>query len=152
MPTVYLGVGSNLGERLKNCLDAIDLLNRNSIFIKKKSSFYETRPWGVINQPNFINLVVEADTQLSPLNLLGLIKKIEKVVGRKETYRWGPRVIDLDILLFDDIIFEDERLKIPHPLMHLREFVLRPLCEIAPDVRHPIFNMRICELLRRIER
>jgi 2-amino-4-hydroxy-6-hydroxymethyldihydropteridine diphosphokinase len=152
MPTVYLGVGSNLGGRLKNCLDAIDLLNRNSIFIKKKSSFYETRPWGVINQPNFINLVVEADTQLSPLNLLGLIKKIEKVVGRKETYRWGPRVIDLDILLFDDIIFEDERLKIPHPLMHLREFVLRPLCEIAPDVRHPIFNMRICELLRRIER
>jgi 2-amino-4-hydroxy-6-hydroxymethyldihydropteridine diphosphokinase len=152
MPIVYLGVGSNMGERLKNCLDAIDLLNRNSIFVKKKSSFYETRPWGVINQPNFINLVVEADTQLSPLNLLDLIKKIEKVVGRKETYRWGPRVIDLDILLFDDIIFEDERLKIPHPLMHLREFVLRPLCEIAPDVRHPIFNMRICELLRRIER
>lgn len=152
MPTVYIGVGSNMGERHKNCLHAIDLLNRKGIFVKKKSSFYTTRPWGIKNQPDFINMAVEATTELEPLNLLDSIKDIEKNIGRKETFRWGPRIIDLDILLFDDIIFEDERLKIPHPLMHIREFVLRPLCEIAPETVHPVFNLSICELLSLLEK
>lgn len=152
MPTVYIGVGSNMGERHKNCLRAIDLLNQKGIFIKKKSSFYITKPWGVKNQPDFINMAVEATTKLDPLDLLDSVKDIEKNIGRKDTFRWGPRIIDLDILLFDDIIFENERLKIPHPLMHVREFVLRPLCEIAPEAVHPVFNLSICELLSLLEK
>lgn len=152
MSTAYLGIGSNLGDRRKNCLDAIEMLEQKGIIIKKKSSLYETEPWGVENQPMFLNMAIEIETDLKPGELLGLLKEVEKEVGRGKTYKWGPRIIDLDILLFDNISVDEYNLTIPHPLMHEREFVLKPLAEIAPDVTHPLLHERIQELLHHLIR
>lgn len=152
MAKVYIGVGSNLGERRKNCFRALELLEKEKIFIKKKSSFYETEPWGIKDQPMFLNMVLEIETDLKPQELLQIIKKIEKKAGREKTYPWGPRAIDLDILLFDNIIINDDNLKIPHPLMCERDFVLRPLCEIAPYKLHPVLQLTIEELLHRLNK
>jgi 2-amino-4-hydroxy-6-hydroxymethyldihydropteridine diphosphokinase len=146
--TAYIGIGSNLNDREKNCLRALELLQKKEINIIKRSSFYETEPWGVKDQPSFINIAVEIKTEVEPEQLLKILKDIEKEIGRKESFKWGPRVIDLDILLFDDIVLNENNLKIPHPLMHQRDFVLKPLCEIAPNARHPAFKLSIYELLQ----
>jgi len=108
---------------------------------------YETEPWGERNQPRFINMAIEGETRLTPVRLLEVLKMIEDEVGRKETFRWGPRVIDLDILLYDDLVMDTSELIIPHPRMHEREFVLRPLAEIAPDKIHPVLKKTIRKLL-----
>ncbi len=150
MSTVYVGIGSNLGERQGNCFCAIDLLEKKGIIIKNKSSIYETEPWGVKDQPPFLNMVIKVETDLQPSQLLEVLKTVEKEVGREESYKWGPRVIDLDILLFDDIVVQEDSLTIPHPLMHERDFVLRPLLEIAPDVIHPVLKMSIGQLFCRL--
>ena len=150
MSTAYLGIGSNLGDRRKNCMDALEVLEQKGIIIIKKSSLYETEPWGVEGQPMFLNMAAEIRTDLNPGELLSLLKEVEKEVGRGETYKWGPRVIDLDILLFDNISIDEYNLKIPHPLMHEREFVLKPLAEIAPDVTHPLLHERVTDLLHRL--
>lgn len=144
----YLGIGSNLGNREENCLRAIELLEKKGIKIKKRSSLYETKPWGIENQPLFLNMAIEIETNLQPEKLLKLLKDIEVELGRKNTIKWGPRIIDLDILLFNDIIVDKKDLKIPHPLMHKREFVLKPLSEIAPEIYHPLLKCRIDELLQ----
>jgi len=151
LPTVYLGIGSNLGNREENCLRAIGLLKAKGVRIKKQSSQYETEPEGVKDQPHFINMAVEIKTDLSPRKLLETLKTIEKEMGRKETVKWGPRVIDLDILLYDGLIIAEPDLKIPHPLMHERTFVLKPLSEIAPDAVHPVFGKAVRQLLALIE-
>jgi len=146
MSTVYIGIGSNLGDRHNNCLRAIELMKQNGLSVAKQSLVHETAPWGLTEQPAFLNMAVEAETGLAPLELLGLLKKIEKDMGRQETVRWGSRIIDLDILLYDDIILKTDALVIPHPLMHEREFVLDPLAELAEDLIHPVLKKRIGDL------
>jgi 2-amino-4-hydroxy-6-hydroxymethyldihydropteridine diphosphokinase len=149
MAIVYLSLGSNLGDREKNLKKAIELIEKQGILVRKRSSLYETEPWGATNQPQFLNMVLEAETELAPKALLGVLKDVEAGMGREESYRWGPRIADLDILLYNHIIVNEDVLKIPHPFMHEREFVLRPLHEIAPDVTHPQLKVSIRELFIR---
>jgi 2-amino-4-hydroxy-6-hydroxymethyldihydropteridine diphosphokinase len=148
MSTVYIGIGSNLGDRLKNCLRAVDLLKQSGLSVTKQSSIHETEPWGLTDQPAFLNMAVELETGLAPMELLGLLKKIEKDMGRQETVKWGPRIIDLDILLYDDVTLTTDVLTIPHPLMHERGFVLVPLAELAEDLLHPVLKRTIGDLLK----
>jgi 2-amino-4-hydroxy-6-hydroxymethyldihydropteridine diphosphokinase len=152
MSTVYIGIGSNLGDRGENCIRAIELLEKKGIPVKKKSSLYETEPWGVKDQPLFINMAIEIETGLSPRELLKMLKETEQEIGRKTSSRWGPRIIDLDILLFNTDVVEEDNLSIPHPLMHERDFVLNPLSEIAPDAEHPVLHKSIRELAMQLER
>ena len=151
MATAYIGIGSNLGNRQENCLRAIELLEKEGIVIKKRSSMHETEPWGVKDQPRFINMAIEIETGLKPEELLRTLKNVERELGREESFKWGPRSIDLDILLFDDLILKEDDLEIPHPLMHERDFVLKPLCEIAPDRIHPVLKKKICDLVQELE-
>lgn len=151
MSIVYIGIGSNLGNREENCLHAIKLLEKGGIIVKKRSSLYETEPWGVKDQPPFLNMAIEIETALKPKELLKILKDVEKEVGRKESTKWGPRIIDLDILLIDNIVLNKDNLKIPHPFMHERDFVLRPLHEIAPSVKHPLLKMTVRELLQKLD-
>lgn len=143
---VYLALGTNLGDRMKNLTQTIAALTPD-VQVIDQSSVYETPPWGVLNQPKFLNQVVKAETHLEPLDLLTYLKDIERRMGRRKTYRYGPRVIDIDILFFDDWVLDLPGLSIPHPRLHERGFVLVPLCEIAPDLRHPVFDRKINELL-----
>ncbi|MEW6108784.1 MAG: 2-amino-4-hydroxy-6-hydroxymethyldihydropteridine diphosphokinase [Nitrospirota bacterium] len=150
MSIAYIGIGSNIGNRQKNCLKALELLEANGLEVTEESSMYETEPWGVEDQPHFINMAVEVKTELSPGELLFLLKKIEHEMGRGDTAKWGPRIIDLDILLYDDLEINENSLIIPHPLMHKREFVLEPLSEIAPEKVHPALKKKIGELFKEI--
>ena len=151
MSIVYIGIGTNLGDRHRSCLRAIELLRHNGLFVTKQSSMHETEPWGVTQQPAFLNMAVEVVTDLVPIKLLEMLKKIEKDMGRQDTIRWGPRMIDLDILLYDDIVLKTDSLTIPHPMMHEREFVLKPLSEIAGDLIHPVLKKSIADLLIEIK-
>lgn len=135
-----------MGDRPANCRNAVERLKDKGIVIKKASSMYETKPWGLEEQPEFINMAIEAETSLSPEELLRALKDIEKEMGRKDTVRWGPRIIDLDILFYDDIVINMGHLQIPHPLLHKRDFVLLPLSEIAPDKVHPVLKKNIRQL------
>ncbi|MCK5140074.1 MAG: 2-amino-4-hydroxy-6-hydroxymethyldihydropteridine diphosphokinase [Thermodesulfovibrionia bacterium] len=147
MPTAYIGIGSNLGNREENCEKAVTRLLKKGVHVVKRSSLYETGPWGVREQPKFINMAVEVDTELKPYELLKTLKGIESELGRTKGIRWGPRVIDLDILLYNDLIMKTYDLEIPHPHINDREFVLKPLSDIAPDKIHPVFKKRIKNLL-----
>lgn len=147
MPIAYIAIGSNLGDRETNCERAIELIARQGITVSKRSTMIETNPWGLKDQPLFINMAIEIETRLKPEELLYLLKKIEKELGRTETGRWGPRVIDLDILFYDEIVIDIPELQIPHPHIASREFVLKPLVEIAPDKIHPILNKSVRILL-----
>lgn len=146
MPTAYIGIGSNLGNREENCEKAIKLLEAGNIRIKKRSSMIETEPWGVEDQPKFINMAAEIETDLEPEELLSLLKGIEFKIGRRPEERWGPREIDLDILLYDDLVLKTPELEIPHPNIEKRGFVLKPLSEIAPEKIHPILKKSIKDL------
>lgn len=147
MNTVYLILGSNLGSRADNIQDAIEELKNCGLTILKKSSLYNTAPWGYKEQSDFLNMALECSTNLCPYTLLREIKDIEKKMGRKETIRYGPRIIDIDIIFYNNLILKSEQLTIPHPLMHKREFVLKPLCEIAPDFIHPELKLSVKQLL-----
>jgi 2-amino-4-hydroxy-6-hydroxymethyldihydropteridine diphosphokinase len=152
MPTAYIGIGSNLGSREKNCKDAISFLVKNGIAIIKLSSMIETEPWGVTDQPKFINMAVEAETGLEPEELLKVLKKTELKTGRSPGTRWGPRVIDLDILFYDDLVIRTAHLEIPHPGIKDREFVLKPLAEIAPEKVHPVLQKSVRMLLEELSK
>jgi 2-amino-4-hydroxy-6-hydroxymethyldihydropteridine diphosphokinase len=147
MHRVLIGIGSNLGEREENCSAAIELMEREGIHVLSRSSFYETEPWGVKDQPRFLNMALSASTDCAPRELLRRLKGIEQIMGRKEGIRWGPRIIDLDILLYDHIVLNEPALVIPHPRMHEREFVLKPLLEIAPDAVHPVLKKTVREIV-----
>ena len=151
MSIAYISIGSNLGDRELNCRRSVELLMQRGTTIKKESSLYETEPWGVKDQPLFLNMAIEIKTDLKPGELLRTLKDIEEEMGRGETFHWGPRIIDLDILLFDDFIVDEENLKIPHPYLHQRDFVLKPLCEIAEHIRHPVLQLSIGELVQRLK-
>ncbi len=135
-PTIYLALGSNLGDRRANLTGAIDQL-RAHLTITHTSSIYETAPAYVTDQPSFYNMVLQGQTALSPHDLLHTLQSIERALGRRETIRYGPRPIDLDILLYDDLQLETPELTIPHPRMSERAFVLIPLAEIASDLIIP---------------
>lgn len=142
---IYLSLGSNLGDRAYNLQNAISRLD-SMVKIVSQSSIYETEPWGYPDQPAFLNQVVKANTSLEPTELLVFLKETEVSLGRQETFRFGPRLIDLDILFYDDLILDTPKLTIPHPRIAERAFVLIPLAEIAPELRHPINKKTIQEL------
>jgi len=147
--TVYLSLGSNVGDRSVNLRTAIDRLAALGDVIAV-SSFYETEPVEFTSQPWFLNCVVKMDTEKMPKQLMASLLDLEQSMGRRRVQLKGPRTIDIDILLFGSSVIETKGLTVPHPAMHERRFVLEPLSEIAPDVRHPVFKKTVRELLSRL--
>lgn len=148
MARAFVGLGSNLGDlvlNLRNALKEICALPDTQII--RQSTFYKTSPEGNTSQPHFLNAVVEIFTGLTPYHLLKHLLEIEVRIGRVRVAKWGPRLIDLDLLLYNNQIIHDKNLVIPHPLMHQRGFVLKPLAEIAPEIVHPILQKSARELL-----
>ena len=143
--TVYLSLGSNLENRAANLKEAIASLPPQ-MTVKKKSNIYETPPWGYTEQDNFLNQVVKVTTYLEPEPLIKHIKRLEVALGRKSTFRYGPRLIDIDILFYDELVLDTPSLVIPHPHLHERGFVLQPMMDIAPDLMHPVQMKTIREL------
>jgi 2-amino-4-hydroxy-6-hydroxymethyldihydropteridine diphosphokinase len=143
---VYLALGSNVGNRAANLKTAIAALPPQ-MEVKAKSRVYETPPWGYTNQDKFLNQALKAQTYLSPEPLLKHLKRLEVALGREATFRNGPRLIDIDILFYDDLVYESPSLVIPHPRLHERGFVLMPLMDIAPDLVHPVKQQSIRQLL-----
>ena len=148
MNKAFLLTGGNLGDRLKNLDQASQLLEKYCGGIIKRSSVYETAAWGKTNQSNFLNQVLEIETALTPELLINEILKIEHLMGRERTEKYGPRSIDIDILFFNQKIINEEGLIIPHPELQNRRFVLIPLAEIAPNLYHPILKKNIVQLLK----
>lgn len=149
--TVYIAIGSNLGDKLSNCRKGIELLEKSGVSILACSHFYKTDPVDYADQDRFINAAVKAETDLSPLLLLKALKSIEKQAGRVETVRFGPRVLDMDIIFYDDLTMDEAGLTIPHPRMHKRGFVLTPICDIAPEFIHPVLTQTMTELLKQFD-
>lgn len=148
MCKVYLLLGGNLGDRENNISLALKYLEKEVGVITKKSLIYETKAWGLNTQPDFLNIAVEIDTNLLPVNLLKKTQNIENLIGRKRGEKWAARTMDIDILFYDQEIIKTEKLVIPHPLMVERLFVLKPLNDIAPDLIHPILKITIKQLLQ----
>ena len=146
--TAYIALGSNIGDREKNLNSAIEMLKqKDGVEVTAVSSYINTAPVGYTDQPDFLNAVVEATTTLSPQELLLVCSDIEKDLKRERIIHWGPRTIDLDVLLYDDLVLNDPNLIIPHPRMHEREFVLKPLKEIAPKAFHPVLGKTIEDII-----
>lgn len=147
----YLSIGSNMGDKEANLNEAIKRLESyKEIKIDKKSSFIKTEPWGYLKQEEFLNGALKISTIFDEKELMRVLLDIEKDMKRERKIKWGPRIIDLDIIFFDDLISSDEFITLPHPRMEEREFVLKPLCEIAPYKIHPILKKRVFSLLQEI--
>lgn len=147
MKTIYLSLGSNLGDREGRLREALVRLEAAEIHVLRRSRIYETEPQDVHDQPWFLNLVVEAETLLYPMQLLDRTQHIENELGRKRLKPKGPRSIDIDILLYGNAVIKSSRLEIPHPRFHERRFVLEPLADLVPDLRHPLNRKTVREML-----
>ncbi|MFA5072594.1 MAG: 2-amino-4-hydroxy-6-hydroxymethyldihydropteridine diphosphokinase [Nitrospirota bacterium] len=150
MPIAYIGIGSNIGNKIEHCRKALELLEAYGK-LKAVSSFYCTEPVGYPDQEDFVNAVAMIETGLLPEYLLEACHAIENMLGRRRTVLKGPRIIDLDILLYENQIIQAEYLIIPHPRMASRKFVLIPLCEIAPEVMHPLLQKSVSSLLEEVQ-
>jgi 2-amino-4-hydroxy-6-hydroxymethyldihydropteridine diphosphokinase len=150
MPILYLALGSNLGDRFANLQAAIAALPP-TIRVLNQSPVYETPPWGLTNQPAFLNMALKGETHLVPLALLAHLKHLETKLGRLPAVRWGPRQIDMDILFYDELILDTPPLTLPHPRLHERAFVLVPLADLEPDLVHPFFGKPVRELLSAVD-
>jgi 2-amino-4-hydroxy-6-hydroxymethyldihydropteridine diphosphokinase len=151
----YLGLGSNLGDRAANLVRAISALVAADLHLIALSSIYETEPVDYLEQPRFLNMAAAVTGRLEPFSLLGFCMETEKKLGRRRTVPRGARTIDIDILMLDDLIIDEKRddicLTLPHPRMHLRRFVLEPMTEIAPDLKHPVLNVKMSQLLDELD-
>jgi 2-amino-4-hydroxy-6-hydroxymethyldihydropteridine diphosphokinase len=143
----YLSLGSNIGDRAENLREAIAALPDAGVRVLRVSSFYETQPVDYLEQPWFLNCAVEAQTELEPLGLLHELRQIEARMGSKKVITKGPRLIDMDILLFGERVIDTPELQVPHPRMHLRRFVLVPLAELAPALKHAAWNGNVRDVL-----
>ena len=151
MKTAYIGIGSNMGERRRNCLEAVDRIGMRPDFrILRLSGLYETEPVGVEGQDWYVNCIASLSTGLSARDLMKGLLLIEAEMGRVRRGRWEPRVIDLDLLLFGMDIIDNDDLKVPHPLMHKRRFVMAPMNDLAPDLIHPVIGRTMAELFEEI--
>lgn len=146
MSFAYIALGSNLGDKEKNLRRALLLLTQQGVEVVRVSSFLSTEPYGVTDQPQFLNAVACVRTSLEPLALLGVLLATELAMGRVRLRHWGERNIDLDLLLYEDVVLDMPRLRLPHPDMQNRDFVLLPLAEIAPELKHPTLQKTIYEL------
>jgi 2-amino-4-hydroxy-6-hydroxymethyldihydropteridine diphosphokinase len=151
MNKVYIAFGSNIGDRYKAVENALSMLEKRGLKVTKKSKIYGKEPYGYTEQPIFINGAVEIETELSCREVLKTLLSIEKELGRVREIRWGPRTIDLDILFFNNEVYDEEDLKVPHPDMQNRFFVLEPLNDICPDYVHPILNKKVSEMLSELK-
>jgi 2-amino-4-hydroxy-6-hydroxymethyldihydropteridine diphosphokinase len=149
--SVFLLLGTNMGDRRKNLSDALWAIEARAGMIRKRSSIYETAPWGKSDQSAFYNQVVQIATFLQPKDLLDQLLTIEKTMGRLRNEKWGERIIDIDILFFGDVVVEEEKITIPHPEIPNRKFALTPLAEIADDFIHPKLFQTVHELLKNCE-
>ena len=146
--SVFIGLGSNIGNRTEFISSAIKEISiAGNCKIKAISSLYESLPFGDIEQENFFNAVIKVETNLDHFSLLEKLNEIEQKLGRVKRERWGPREIDIDILFFNDLIFSDEIITLPHKGVIYRDFVLVPLCEIEPEFVHPVYNKKICDFI-----
>ena len=144
----FIGAGANLGEPVRQIMQAQDELEKSpGVKFLGASSLYRTQPMGPIAQPPFINAVFSLECGMSPKDLLALLLSVEEKMGRIRKERWGPRVIDLDLLFYGDMVISEQGLEVPHPRLHERRFVLTPLVEIAPDVVHPVLKKSASDLL-----
>ncbi len=148
---VFISFGTNLGNRLLNLRTAISILAGDCCRWIALSKVYETPPWGYLDQPPFLNMAGRARTFLDPQTLLRTLKDVEVWMGRMPTFRWGPRLIDLDILFYDDLVLDTPPLVIPHPRLHERAFVLVPLLDVAPDWLHPTLKRTVAELAAQVD-
>lgn len=147
----YVALGSNLGDKQAYMENAIKALKeRSDVRVKKVSSFYETKPYGGVEQEDFLNGAMEIDTLLNPMELLELLQSLEKEAKRERKVHWGPRTLDLDILFFENQIISTETLNVPHPDMKNRDFVLKPMAEIAPYFIHPVYRQTMSEMLNQL--
>ncbi len=151
MATAYLSFGANLGHPREQIERGMKELEARGVLPIRRSSWYETEPVGRSDQPWFQNCVAEVETSLTPDDLLRVCKEAEKAVGRVPSARFGPRHLDIDILLYEDQVIQSDALTIPHPRMHERRFVLVPLLEIAPDLKHPVTHQPYAEVLSRLD-
>ncbi len=147
MPKLYLLLGGNLGDRIVYLRQASESIGAQVGGITAASKLYETAAWGKTDQPNFLNQVLEVQTEQPPEQVLQTINHIEQELGRVRQEHWGARVIDIDILFYDQLVLQTQRLTIPHPQLHLRRFTLLPLAEIAPELMHPVLGKNIDQLL-----
>ena len=150
--TVFISVGSNLGHKLENCQHGVTSLTRSRCRLIAQSRIYRTEPVDYLNQDWFVNYVIQIETELEPVQLLGAIRAIQEEAGRlQDKIRFGPRILDLDILLYDAVTMNTPDLVIPHPRMHKRRFVLQPLCDIDPALIHPERHMDMQSLLNALD-